>query len=129
MISVVMLNSKINSANELVLTEIILENTLAEYTPEEAVALLSIFVFVEKTDSVPDIPVKLQAVRLSFEGRRIDCLTIMVDDNGNRDSNPSMPLPVEWRGFKIEKVSLTTTSSQNSNPVWWRLYTNGLGEW
>jgi len=46
----------------LVLTEIILENTLAEFTPEEAVALLSIFVFVEKTDSSPDIPDKLQAV-------------------------------------------------------------------
>jgi antiviral helicase SKI2 len=52
------------------LTEIILENTLADYTPEEAVALLSIFVFVEKTDSAPDIPVKLQAVRLSFKERR-----------------------------------------------------------
>jgi antiviral helicase SKI2 len=41
------------------LTTLILENVLAAYTPEEAVALLSIFVFVEKTDSHPEIPPKL----------------------------------------------------------------------
>ena len=51
---------QINSANELILTELILENTLADYTPEEVVALLSIFVFEEKTDSQPAIPPKLQ---------------------------------------------------------------------
>ncbi|ORX40739.1 NUC185 domain-domain-containing protein [Kockovaella imperatae] len=50
---------EINSANELILTELILENILADYTPEEVVALLSIFVFVEKTDSQPMIPAKL----------------------------------------------------------------------
>ena len=32
---------------------------MADYTPEEVVALLSIFVFVEKTDSQPIIPGKL----------------------------------------------------------------------
>jgi antiviral helicase SKI2 len=41
---------QINSTNELILTELILENTLATYTPEETVALLSAFVFQEKTD-------------------------------------------------------------------------------
>ncbi|KAK4685405.1 antiviral helicase SKI2, partial [Tremellales sp. Uapishka_1] len=50
---------EINSANELILTELILDNILADYTPEEVVALLSIFVFVEKTDSQPSIPKKL----------------------------------------------------------------------
>ncbi|KAL7418292.1 Antiviral helicase ski2 [Cryptotrichosporon argae] len=50
---------EINSAHELILTELILENILADYTPQEAVALLSIFVFVEKTDAVPSIPAKL----------------------------------------------------------------------
>lgn len=53
-------NAQINSAPELILTELILENVLADYTPTEAVALLSIFVFVEKTDSQPQIPDKLQ---------------------------------------------------------------------
>lgn len=41
---------QINSTSELILTELILENTLASYTPEETVALLSAFVFQEKTD-------------------------------------------------------------------------------
>jgi antiviral helicase SKI2 len=50
---------QINSAPELILTTLILENVLAAYTAEEAVALLSIFVFVEKTDSQPVIPSKL----------------------------------------------------------------------
>ncbi|KAF9225395.1 ATP-dependent RNA helicase [Gyrodon lividus] len=51
---------EINSVNELVLTELILENTLANYEPEEVVALLSCFVFQEKTDVEPVIPRKLE---------------------------------------------------------------------
>ncbi|KAF9444604.1 ATP-dependent RNA helicase [Macrolepiota fuliginosa MF-IS2] len=54
---------EINSANELVLTELILENTLANYEPEEVVALLSCFVFQEKTEVEPSIPPKLQEGR------------------------------------------------------------------
>ena len=54
---------QINSANELVLTELILENTLAGYEPEEVVALLSCFVFQEKTDVEPSLPPKLQEGR------------------------------------------------------------------
>lgn len=53
--------NQINSANELILTELILENTLAGYEPEEVVALLSCFVFQEKTDIEPEIPPKLKA--------------------------------------------------------------------
>jgi antiviral helicase SKI2 len=44
---------EVHSADELVLTELILENVLAEYEPEEIVALLSAFVFQEKTDIEP----------------------------------------------------------------------------
>ncbi|KAK0199046.1 antiviral helicase [Armillaria mellea] len=51
---------EINSANELVLTELILENALAGYEPEEVVALLSCFVFQEKTDIEPVIPPRLE---------------------------------------------------------------------
>lgn len=54
---------QINSANELVLTELILENTLANYEPEEVVALLSCFVFQEKTEVEPSIPPRLQEGR------------------------------------------------------------------
>lgn len=42
------------------LTELILENALASYEPEEVAALLSAFVFQEKTDIEPSIPPRLQ---------------------------------------------------------------------
>jgi len=45
------------------LTELILENTLANYEPEEVVALLSCFVFQEKTEVEPVIPHKLEEGR------------------------------------------------------------------
>jgi superfamily II RNA helicase len=54
---------QINSANELILTELILENTLATYEPEEVVALLSCFVFQEKTDGEPVLSPKLETGR------------------------------------------------------------------
>ncbi|PGH18707.1 hypothetical protein AJ80_04360 [Polytolypa hystricis UAMH7299] len=51
---------EIHSADELVLTELILENVFAEYEPEEIVALLSAFVFQEKTDNVPNLTPRLE---------------------------------------------------------------------
>lgn len=57
---------QINSANELILTELILENILADFEPEEIVALLSCFVFQEKTDIEPEIPSRLKEVRRVF---------------------------------------------------------------
>ncbi|KAL2834288.1 armadillo-type protein [Aspergillus cavernicola] len=51
---------EIHSADELVLTELVLENVLAEYEPEEIVALLSAFVFQEKTDNVPTLTPRLE---------------------------------------------------------------------
>ncbi len=44
---------EIHSADELVLTELILDNILAEFEPAEIVALLSSFVFQEKSDVDP----------------------------------------------------------------------------
>ncbi|KAF2672754.1 antiviral helicase [Microthyrium microscopicum] len=54
---------EIHTADELVLTELILENVLADYEPEEIVALLSAFVFQEKTDSVPTLTSNLEKGR------------------------------------------------------------------
>jgi antiviral helicase SKI2 len=54
--------------NELVLTELILENTLAIYEPEEVVALLSAFVFQEKTDVEPLFPPRLEGGRDTLMG-------------------------------------------------------------
>lgn len=50
---------EVNSANELVLTELILENVLVEYEPEQLVALLSIFLTQEKTDDIPVLEGKI----------------------------------------------------------------------
>lgn len=54
---------QINSAHELILTELILENTLASYEPEEVAALLSSFVFQEKTDNEPALTPNLEKGR------------------------------------------------------------------
>ncbi|GAA5944452.1 SKI complex RNA helicase subunit SKI2 [Sporobolomyces koalae] len=51
---------EINSANELILTELILDNTFASYEPEEVVALLSCFIFQEKTEVEPLLTPKLE---------------------------------------------------------------------
>jgi antiviral helicase SKI2 len=51
---------EIHTADELVLTELILENVLADYEPEEIVALLSSFVFQEKTDVEPTLTANLE---------------------------------------------------------------------
>jgi antiviral helicase SKI2 len=51
---------EINTADELILTELILDNFFADYEPAEIVALLSCFVFQEKSQSEPVLPPKLQ---------------------------------------------------------------------
>lgn len=45
------------------LTELILENMLGGYEPEEVVALLSCFVFQEKTDGEPILAARLESGR------------------------------------------------------------------
>ncbi|POS85673.1 antiviral helicase [Erysiphe pulchra] len=51
---------EIHSADELVLTELILDNVLAAYEPAEIVAVLSAFVFQEKTQMQPNISANLE---------------------------------------------------------------------
>ncbi|KAJ9132327.1 DSHCT domain-containing protein [Pleurostoma richardsiae] len=51
---------EIHSGDELVLTELILDNVLADYEPAEIAALLSAFVFQEKTESVPTLTGNLE---------------------------------------------------------------------
>lgn len=51
---------EINSAHELILTELILDNVLAGFECEEIVALLSAFIFEERSDSEPLLTQRLQ---------------------------------------------------------------------
>ena len=50
------------------LTELILENTLGGYEPEEVVALLSCFVFQEKTEVEPVLTGRLESGREAIVG-------------------------------------------------------------
>ncbi|KAG0228083.1 hypothetical protein BGW42_002433 [Actinomortierella wolfii] len=54
---------EINTADELILTELIFDNMLADFEPEEIVALLSCFVFQEKNASEPSLTSKLSQGR------------------------------------------------------------------
>lgn len=54
---------EIHSGDELVLTELILDNVLAEYEPAEIAALLSAFVFQEKSDIEPALTGSLEKGR------------------------------------------------------------------
>ncbi|KAL2918187.1 Antiviral helicase ski2 [Polyrhizophydium stewartii] len=58
--AIVQIKGRINTADELILTELILDNFFAEYEPAEIVALLSCFVFQEKSQSEPVLTLKLE---------------------------------------------------------------------
>lgn len=61
---------QINTGHELILTELILDNFLAGYEPEEAVALLSAFVFQERRSEVePQLTPRLEEVSHAFHTR------------------------------------------------------------
>jgi antiviral helicase SKI2 len=54
---------EINTADELLLTELIFNNFFADYEPCEIVALLSCFVFQDKSQSEPVLSFNLSNVR------------------------------------------------------------------
>lgn len=116
------LDSQINSANELVLTELILENTLAAYEPEEVVALLSCFIFQEKTDVEPIIPPKL------IEGR--DAIMAIADRVERVQESHKVP-GEEFRALKFGLVEVVYEWAKGM--VSWdtvfrsRRLSNGLG--
>ena len=105
---------QINSAHELILTELILENILADYTPEEVVALLSIFVFVEKTDSQPVIPPKisdgLEAIhRIADEvEREQDRCSVQYDEFREKFKPGLVEVVYDWaKGMVSLSISIT----------------------
>ncbi|KAF8167466.1 antiviral helicase [Crassisporium funariophilum] len=102
---------EINSANELVLTELILENTLAGYEPEEVVALLSCFVFQEKTDIEPLLSSRLEAGRDAIlaisdrVGRIQDFHKVPVEDFRSNLKFGLVEVVYEWaKGMPFEQI-------------------------
>ncbi|ESK96232.1 dead deah box rna helicase [Moniliophthora roreri MCA 2997] len=106
---------EINSANELILTELILENTLASYEPEEVVALLSCFVFQEKTDVEPVIPPKLEEGRdaiLAISdriGRLQDWHKVAAEESRSKTNFGLVEVVYEWaKGMPFEQITALT---------------------
>ncbi|TFK41940.1 ATP-dependent RNA helicase [Crucibulum laeve] len=112
---------EINSANELVLTELILENTLSSYDPEEVVALLSCFVFQEKTDVEPVIPPKLEAGRDAIlaisdrVGRIQDSHKVAVEDFRTTLKFGLVEVVYEWaKGMPFEQITALTDVAEGT---------------
>jgi len=112
---------EINSVNELVLTELILENTLAAYEPEEVVALLSCFVFQEKTDSEPVIPPKLAEGRDAIiaisdrVGRVQDRNKVAAEEFRSNLKFGLMEVVYEWaKGMPFEQITSLTDVAEGT---------------
>ena len=108
---------EIHSADELVLTELILDNVLSQYEPEEIVALLSCFVFQEKTDTQPTLTSKLDAgiktiVEISEKVHELQTrhqVILAADDSNDFVSRPRFGLTevvYEWaRGMSFRNIT------------------------
>ena len=108
---------EIHSADELVLTELVLENVLADYEPEEIVALLSSFVFQEKTDATPTITPALEQgietiIKIAEKVNHYQILHQVIlssDDSNDFVSRPRFGLVevvYEWaRGMPFSKIT------------------------
>ncbi|KAL0633558.1 Antiviral helicase ski2 [Maublancomyces gigas] len=107
---------EVNSTSELVLTELVLENVLAEYEPEEIVALLSAFVFGEKTDVIPTITPKLEKGKAkiieiakkvnSVQNRHQVVINAENDDFEHRPRFGLMEVVYEWaKGMSFNQIT------------------------
>jgi len=108
---------EIHSADELVLTELILDNVLAAYEPAEIVALLSAFVFQEKTDTVPNLTGNLErgmATIISISEKvnaqqTLHQVILSADDSNDFVSRPRfglMEVVYEWaRGMSFKNIT------------------------
>ncbi|KAJ7103133.1 antiviral helicase [Mycena belliarum] len=112
---------EINSANELVLTELILENTLAGYEPEEVVALLSCFVFQEKTDVEPVMSPRLEEGRAAIlaisdrVGRIQDSHKVAVEDFRSNLKFGLVEVVYEWaKGMPFEQITSLTDIAEGT---------------
>lgn len=108
---------EVHSGDELVLTELILENVLADYEPAEIAALLSAFVFQEKTDSVPRLTANLERgmktiVELSEKVNSVQTLHQVIQTSEESNDFVSKPrfglmeVVYEWaRGMSFKNIT------------------------
>lgn len=106
-----------HTADELVLTELVLENVLADYEPEEIVALLSSFVFQEKTDVEPTLTANLERgkkkiIEISERVNNVQTIHQVIqsaDDSNDFVSRPRfgmVEVVYEWaRGMSFNRIT------------------------
>lgn len=108
---------EIHSGDELVLTELILDNVLADYEPAEIASLLSAFVFQEKTENEPTLTGNLERGKktiIAISEKVNDVQTVhqviqSADDSNDFTSRPRfglMEVVYEWaRGMSFKNIT------------------------
>lgn len=112
---------EIHSADELILTELILDNVLSAYTPEEIVSLLSAFIFQEKTTVVPTLPSSLELgkVKILELSKKITDMQLLhqviqpSSESNDFEAHPErfglMEVVYEWaRGMSFKNITELT---------------------
>ncbi|KAI8148032.1 NUC185 domain-containing protein [Fennellomyces sp. T-0311] len=114
---------EINSADELLLTELVLDNVFADYEPAEVVAILSAFVFQERNASEPRLTPKLLKAKetvLTYARKvaqvQADCgLPISVEDYVNGLHFGLVEVVYEWaRGLPFKHITDLTDVLEGS---------------
>ncbi|KAI9307273.1 NUC185 domain-containing protein [Cunninghamella echinulata] len=114
---------EINSADELLLTELVLDNVFAEFEPAEVVAILSAFVFQERGASEPKLTPKLikaKEIVLTYARKvaqiQADCgLPISVEDYINGLKFGLVEVVYEWaRGLPFKHITDLTDVLEGS---------------
>ncbi|KAI7903508.1 NUC185 domain-containing protein [Cokeromyces recurvatus] len=114
---------EINSADELLLTELVLDNVFADYEPAEVVALLSCFVFQERNASEPRLTPKLvkgKEVILAYARKiaelQVECgLPISVEDYVSGLKFGLVEVVYEWaRGLSFKSITDLTDVLEGS---------------
>lgn len=111
---------EVHSGDELVLTELILDNVLADFEPAEIAALLSSFVFQEKTLTEPTLTGNLERGRdtiIAISEKVNDVQTRLQVIQSTEDSNDFVSRPrfglmevvYEWaRGMSFKNITALT---------------------
>ncbi|KAI6195930.1 DNA RNA helicase and DSH domain containing protein [Aphelenchoides besseyi] len=104
---------EISAADEIVLTEMLLSGVFTEMTPEDAAALLSCFVFEEKTNKMPVLDEKLTAALSTLQNHArkiakvcVECkLDIVEETYLQKFQSGLMPVVKQWcRGSSFQQV-------------------------
>ncbi|OQS03546.1 DEAD/DEAH box RNA helicase, partial [Thraustotheca clavata] len=115
---------EVNTCEELILTEIIFENVLAELEPEEIVAVLSALIFQEKTQNAPTLTPRLvhaqntvKAIATSLGLIQLEC-HLEIDPNEYVTTTLNfglMEVVYEWsRGMPFKSICELTDVPEGS---------------